>query len=147
MVIEICNYKEDQWFYYDSEETDDPEDQTCEQKIYEEKDSIMEQFLEDCQENVWINKEKTEDKIRELLNTRISPLNIRQQIDDIFLEIYSLGTLSADQVEERLGEKYNIELIDDLDQGKIPFLELEKLLDMMELGQPSSQKKPKREYE
>lgn len=64
----------------------------------DEEESIMDKFLEGCQEQVFINNEKYDDKTKELLNTRIAPINIREQIDNIILNIYALGKLSTEQI-------------------------------------------------
>lgn len=116
----------------------------------EDEERIMEQFLNDCTNEIFINDEQAEQKTRELLNTRISPINIREQVDNIILEIYALGKLNTEEIEDKLKEKYNLELIDGIDLGKIPFSELEKIAEdqvyMMAVGE-SSTKKPKREFE
>lgn len=87
---------------------------------------------------------------KRLLNSKINPIGIREQLDNIILDIYSIGQLSTDQIEEKLKEKYNLELVDDIDAGKIPFFDLIKLPDtayMMVIGETSEPKRPKREYE
>lgn len=61
----------------------------------------MDRFLNDCQEEIFINNEEIDSKTKELLETRISPTNIRDQLGNIILEIYALGRLSIDQIEER----------------------------------------------
>lgn len=57
------------------------------------------------------------------------------------LELYLMGKMTIDEIEDKLGGKYNIELIDDIDSGKIHFSdfvkeETPKAL-MMEVGGPS----------
>lgn len=84
----------------------------------------MEQFLDDCTNNIFINDQEADQRTIELLKTTISPVNIRDQFDNIILEIYALGKLKAEEIEEKLREKYTLELIDDIDMGKIPFSEL-----------------------
>lgn len=61
-----------------------------------------------------------------------------------------MGKLSTDNIEERLKEKYNLELVDDIDRGQIPFSNLEKIQDtayMMTTGETSEPIRPKRDHE
>lgn len=136
---DIPNYRQDQWFYYESEES--------EESNSTDEESIMDRFLNDCQEEIFINNEEIDSKTKELLETRISPTNIRDQLGNIILEIYALGRLSIDQLKKDK-EKYNLELVDNIDKGKIPFSDLEKQTEtiyMMTMGESS--KRPKREWE
>lgn len=70
-----------------------------------EEEYIMEWFLKDCQEKTYINEVEIRTRTKELLNSRISPTNIREQFDNIILEIYTLGQLSTDQIEQELKKK------------------------------------------
>lgn len=140
-IGEEISYRDGQWFYYESEQSEPQNDL--------EEESIMDKFLKDCQNTVCMNNEEINIKNRKLFNTKINPINIRE-LDNIILEVYTLGKLSHDEIESKLKEKYNLELVDDIDSRKIPFFDLEKQREnayMMTIGESSQPKKPKREYD
>lgn len=62
----------------------------------------MDKFLKDGQHEVFIHNEEINERTKELLNTKINPINIREQFDNIILDIYALGKASPDEIEDAL---------------------------------------------